>query len=76
LRYTARTVTALPPTQVSEERLFSALNIIKSDPRGSGRKTLQMLHYSLKRTSEFFQFFFVLFQSRWLWSWTAVLLQL
>ena len=31
----AKIVTALPPTQVSVERLFSALRLIKSDLRAS-----------------------------------------
>jgi len=35
IRDAARTVTALPLTQVSVERLFSALKIIKSDLRAS-----------------------------------------
>lgn len=33
-------VTALPPTQVSVERLFSALKIIKSDLRASLKEDL------------------------------------
>lgn len=36
----ARIVTALPPTQVSVERLFSALKIIKSDLRASLKEDL------------------------------------
>jgi len=47
----ARTVTALPPTQVSAEMIFSALKIIKYDFRASAKE--DMLHYSLKRTYEF-----------------------
>lgn len=36
----ARIVTAMPPTQVSVERLFSALKIIKSDLRASMKEDL------------------------------------
>lgn len=35
IRDTARIITALPPTQVSVERLFSALKLLKSDNRAS-----------------------------------------
>ena len=35
IRNVARTITAMPPTQVSVERLFSALRITKSDIRAS-----------------------------------------
>jgi hypothetical protein len=34
------TVTAMPPTQVSVEQLFSALKIIKSDLRASMKEDL------------------------------------
>ena len=40
IRDVARTVTAMPPTQVSVERLFSALKIIKSDLRASMKEDL------------------------------------
>ena len=36
----AYTVTALPPTQVSVERLFSALHLIRSDLRVSMKENL------------------------------------
>ena len=36
----AYTVTALPPTQVSVERLFSALHLIRSDLRVSMKEEL------------------------------------
>ena len=36
----AYTVTALPPTQVSVERLFSALRLIRSDLRASTKEDL------------------------------------
>ncbi|XP_073429431.1 uncharacterized protein [Dendrobates tinctorius] len=40
VRDVARVVTALPPTQVSVERLFSALKIIRSDLRASMKEDL------------------------------------
>jgi len=40
IRDAARTVTALPPTQVSVERLFSGLKIIKSDLRASMKEDI------------------------------------
>lgn len=40
IRNVARTITAMPPTQVSVERLFSALRIIKSDLRASMKEDL------------------------------------
>lgn len=40
VRNVARTLTAMPPTQVSIGRLFSALKIIKSDLRASMKKDL------------------------------------
>ena len=40
VREVARVVTALPPTQVSVERLFSALKIIRSDLRTSMKEDL------------------------------------
>ncbi|XP_023239226.1 uncharacterized protein LOC111637867 [Centruroides sculpturatus] len=40
IRDAARSVTAMPPTQVSVERLFSALKIIKADLRASMKEDL------------------------------------
>ncbi|KAM3934836.1 uncharacterized protein RB166_002224 [Leptodactylus fuscus] len=42
VRDVARVVTALPPTQVSVERLFSALKIIRSDLRASMKEDLRI----------------------------------
>jgi len=67
----AHIVIDLPPTQVSVERLFSALKTVKSVLRASNEKRHCRCYTIPQNTQSSFSAVVVQFQSQSLWSWTV-----